>query len=468
MADPWSSNFSLLTKLAAQQRIYHLCHASPKIPTAAKKSLTILLAAYEELESQNLIHVYRKEKELGAALSASIVKRFSRMEALIFNSRSENFRNKRIMEVQKAAKTLSDTRTNGLGKILIGTINYIVALGLAFTHTILGNFNNRTGHSIAFAVLWSWLIVSVFQSSLVGGFITKRVARRELERLQINLDRIELDESKQRPKVNKPKRFRQQSRYHAKEVDAPSNNSRKHPLPCLRKEIFDFQDIDEDNFKQVYRSLMWSGSNYSLTPSPLCDGKERFVLGCVSLLPIAISTAAAFWISTTNPTSGVSCRSIQQLCFFCAWITSAGITVFLRRRFPRETQFQWTRGKDLVFCLALGTSFAFGFIGWFNSCYCWSARMSLRAKAYIVVNPGEIIEQLAKTTWPAITLTVVGFHLLFNSLVFWHYREGAQLYFMSDKEHETWQTPLMRKPRRSRAFAIHRQASTDNFSFSGF
>jgi hypothetical protein len=84
------------------------------------------------------------------------------------------------------------------------------------------------------------------------------------------------------------------------------------------------------------------------------------------------------------------------------------------------------------------------------------------------VNPGEIIEQLAKTTWPVITLTVVGFHLLFNSLVFWHYREGVQLYFMSDKEHETWQTPLMRSPRRSRAFAMHGQASTDNFSFSGF
>jgi flagellar biosynthesis/type III secretory pathway chaperone len=99
MADPWSSNFSLLTKLAAQQRIYHLCHASRKIPTTAKKSLALLLAAYE----------YRKEEELGAALSASIVNRFSRMEALIFNSRSVNFRNKRIMEVEEAAKTLSDT-----------------------------------------------------------------------------------------------------------------------------------------------------------------------------------------------------------------------------------------------------------------------------------------------------------------------------------------------------------------------
>jgi hypothetical protein len=283
-----------------------------------------------------------------------------------------------------------------------------------------------------------------------------------LERLQINLDRIELDESKKRPKVNELRRFREQSRYHAEEVNAPRKISRKHPLPRLRKEIFDFQDIDKNNFKQVYRSLMWSSSNYSLTPSPLCDGKERFVLGCVSLLPIAISTAAAFWISTTNPTSGVSCRSIQQLCFFFAWITSAGFTVFFRRIFPPKTQFQWTRGKDFVLCLALGTCFAFGFIGWFNSCYCWSARFSL-AKAYIVVNPGEIIEQLAKTTWPVIKLTVVGFHLLFNSLVFWHYREGVQLYFMSDKEHETWQTPLMRSPRRSRAFA-----STDNFSFSGF
>jgi hypothetical protein len=133
-------------------------------------------------------------------------------------------------------------------------------------------------------VLWSWLIVSVFQSSLVGGFITKRVARRVLARLQINLDRIELDESKKRPKVNEPRRFRQQSRYHAKEVDAPRKISRKNPLPRLRKEIFDFQNIDKNNFKQVYRSLMWSSSNYSLTPSPLCDGKERFVLGCVSLL----------------------------------------------------------------------------------------------------------------------------------------------------------------------------------------
>lgn len=447
MADPFTSIFSLLTKLATHQKIYNDCQR-PEIPDAARKSMAILLAAYEDWESYFLFLKRGNKDDLTKALSDSMKKTSEALQHLLCDQQFPLFNDARIMECQAAAKELSDSRVNGLAKTLIGNANYFVTLVLAFIQVNKGNFNNRTGHSIAFGMIWTWLVVIVFLSSIIGIFINKRSARRVLERLQRHLDRIELAELQELERLRSPDEPQRpgssqqpeesESLEACRPIEGPQQNS--HDL--LRPALFTFHVIDNTMIKQAYQSLEWAGMNYSATPSPLCQGNQKKALICVAAVPVLIATASAFWISVTNPTNGVGCRSIYELCCFSVWILSAVLSAQFRR-FEGEKQLFWTRAKDFIICLTLWVSIAFGFGGWFNSCFCWSAWFSLYDKAYIVVNPTADIQQLAKITWPAITGTVIGLQLLFILAVFLYFQKGARLYSVSDVEHETWQDPSM-------------------------
>ncbi|KAF4625696.1 hypothetical protein G7Y89_g12464 [Cudoniella acicularis] len=97
----------------------------------------------------------------------------------------------RVNECQLAARALSDSHQSGIAKTIIGTANYFVALGLAFTHVANGEFNNRTGHSLAFGILWTGLLVIVWLSAMGGSFVAKRSSRTVLSTLQRNFDRLE-------------------------------------------------------------------------------------------------------------------------------------------------------------------------------------------------------------------------------------------------------------------------------------
>jgi hypothetical protein len=78
----------------------------------------------------------------------------------------------RLNACLKAAKDLSDCHANGTWKTILGTLNYFVAVFIAFMATFRGQFNNRTGRSIAFAVLFSWLIPAAVLTSIAGGFVS--------------------------------------------------------------------------------------------------------------------------------------------------------------------------------------------------------------------------------------------------------------------------------------------------------
>jgi hypothetical protein len=447
MADPFTSIFNLLTKLATHQRIYDDCQRS-EMPDAVKKSMAILLAAYEDWASYFLSFERGTEDDLKREFSDSMEKTSKALQFLLCDQQFPLLNNARIMECQAAAKELSDSRAKGLGKTLIGNINYLVTLVLAFIKVNKGDFNNRTGHSIAFGMMWTWLIVIVFLSSIIGTFINKRSARRVLERLQRHLDQIELVELQGLEKLRSlegPRQLgasQQPAEFELLEACGRHESSQQNLHHRLRPALFTFHVINNTTIKQAYRSLEWAGMNYPASPSLLCQGKQKMALICVSAVPVSIAIASAYWISVTNPTSGVGCRSIFELCCFLVWIISAALSA-LFRQFQGGKQLFWTRAKDLVICLALWVCILLGFSGWFNSCFCWSAWFSLRDGAYVVADPKENIQKLAKITWPTITGVVIGLQLLFILVVFLYFQKGARLYSMSDDEHETWQDPSM-------------------------
>ena len=142
--------------------------------------------AYEDWESYFISISSHDGENLAVEVSGSMISRLGEFERLLEEGKSI-VREQRVNAIQSAAKELSDARINGLGKMIIGTTNYVVTLINAFATVIHGDFNNRTGHSMAFGVLWIFLLVLVSLSSIVGSFVTKRSARTALERLQRHL-----------------------------------------------------------------------------------------------------------------------------------------------------------------------------------------------------------------------------------------------------------------------------------------
>lgn len=147
-ADPFTSIYNLLSKLASQQEIYYLCQSS-SLPKDLKKDVAIILAGNEDWHSL-LCYVSAEDNPFWAFEShSSTIGKLEGLEELLSDYTDFTIRNHRIDKIQLAARELSDSRLNGLGKTSIGTISYLAALGMAFVRVTKGEFNNRTGHSLA-------------------------------------------------------------------------------------------------------------------------------------------------------------------------------------------------------------------------------------------------------------------------------------------------------------------------------
>jgi hypothetical protein len=209
--------------------------------------------------------------------------------------------------------------------------------------------------------------------------------------------------------------------------------------------------------------------NYCVRPSLLCPPHLKIRLAIISTIPVSIATSGAAWISVTSPTYGFGCRSIHQLSFLLTWIISAVLTVYFRRNFHGRKQLTLTRIKDVILGLGMATTFGMGFIGWFNSCFCWSSWFSNYKNPYVVRVPDEIIKKLARSTWPALCFSAVGLQLLFIIAMFVWFRKGAMLYLMSDEEHEAWHDEKLvpQDPEREEEEGTRRgRMFSEDFSFS--
>lgn len=242
-------------------------------------------------------------------------------------------------------------------------------------------------------MLYSWLIPTVFLSSLVGCFQTKRSSIRVL------LDLLE-------------------------ETRGPETRSagfQGHPFDK------DIQTVD-------YRSLEWCGGNYSFSPRQFRQGGKRKTLVMIATIPVTLSTLSAAFISFFNPTRGIGCQTVLQFVFFLTWILSAILTGRLGSWMANDAHLHWrlTLIKDAVFVLPQFIVFSLVHVGWFNSCFCWSAPFSLRRAAYVVLNPLAQILSAAKFQWPILTGVILVSHFVFIGAVWVYYRQAVHLYQYSE------------------------------------
>jgi hypothetical protein len=454
MADPITSCYNLLSKLASYQSMYDrsqdlkLYHDDDNLQEseydAIKKDIRIILNAHEDWELFLLSLGYQQYPENEPAIQEkqSLAREMNawleRMWGLVVQDLmvdDQAVRHRRIHAVQVAAKKLSDARLNGFEKSILGLLNYIAAMIFSLIDIIHGDFNNRTGHSMAFGVLWTWLLSIVALSCVVGGFKSKRSAGRILRELYTQFDHI-ADENIP-PRATEPKNVHNQG-------DRPNHNSEPEiSLTMPYVQVLDLEkneaakDEAEINTRRLADRL--AGLSYPVSPSLFCPKDNQWMLAILSFIPVISATLFAVFISYLNPSRGFGCRSFQQLIYCFAWIVSAAISVGIRRYMSQKNQLKYTRLKDFFIGTAMAICFGLGYIGWFNSVYCWSAVMGKTKKsAVIVVDPNPIISKLARREWPALYFAALALQITFFVGVIVKFWKGSRFYRMSDEEHEEW------------------------------
>ena len=365
-AAPISSIYNLLCKIAAQQEIWDMSQVK-SLDESVNKSLAILVVAYQDWSTLlTQLSSESQENDIEAtstSFSSQTPKQMlTTLQDLLVDDSDPILRAHRVNECQIAARELSDARKAGIGKMMIGTLNYFVALGMAFTHISKGDFNNRTGHSLAFGLLWTALLVIVWLSAIEGSFVTRHSVRMILSRLQRSLDRLEEIEGL-REKSGQGSTQKCVSYPEMKEKKKEKDTIVAERTPLQKPAIFNFYSISSKNAKHAYSSLEGMGMNYCLTSSPPSSTALKLTLVILSILPVALSTAAAFIISFTSPTQGVGCRNIQQLSFFGAWIVSSILSVVIGRTIKGVRGLWVERVKDGVVASFFCVFFTLGFVG---------------------------------------------------------------------------------------------------------
>ncbi|KAI9781136.1 MAG: hypothetical protein M1839_006244 [Geoglossum umbratile] len=417
LADPIMSMWSLLSKLAANRRYIRLCQLAPNLPDGVRRHTAMILSAYEEWSISFLAEKARRDSCTSMTSRRSsyatshlktptVEERETAMAttaATLINHLSDTNTScdescARLNACLKAAKDLSDSRANGTWKTVLGTFNYLVAVFIAFMSILRGQFNNRTGHSIAFAMLFSWLITAAFLTSIAGGFVNKRSARTILKRLQEDMDRIGEEAG------------------------------------VLAPQMFCF--AEEERNPKSFASMEYCGGNYSYRPYESVHNLEMGILLAASIFPIVLATVIAVTISYTSPTRGIGCRSLQQLLYFALWAISACLTFLLKRTNAGAKLWRYVRIKDLIFFIPLVVFYIAAFYGLLNNPYCWSSCISLGPKAYVMLNQTAEITRLARTVWPGLAFAGLGSQLMLVAGVGWVYRKEALLFRIGDEDHE--------------------------------
>lgn len=453
LGDPISTFESLLSKLRWLQKHRKRCTQELSYLSAdLQKAVAMILAAYDEwdydaIKTKNRMETLGEETIQSSKLETEVFEyailehdtewkernpdMFVTLKSWLGepNHPSNTKQSYRRTACLIAANELSDCRSSGLPKTLIGVVSYITAVSSGFIHVNSGEYTNRTGHTIAMSMMFSWLVPTVLLCALVGGYVTKRSAEDVLERLHQRFQVIE-------------------------EYAFFNNGEIKETLPLLSR--FCADEIHAKSF--TYESMEWSGGNYTFRPRQSRWGKRTFFISAISHLPVTCAFLCAVFISYTSPTRGLGCRSVFQLTFGFTWIASAFITQ--RIRVWTESGYrQWLyiRIKDTIIFLAQALTYWIMVFGWFNSCFCWSAWFSLFGKAHVLITPAPFIISLAHTKWLPLVLGAILGQLFFLFCIWIYFGKAIHLFDISDEGRCSmrWEMPLRSSTNAKRSTVWH-------------
>ncbi|PUU78939.1 hypothetical protein B9Z19DRAFT_925873, partial [Tuber borchii] len=300
--DPIHTVYSLLVKLEISRRIHgHWLNSPPPIRGGELYS--------DQNERKRALRDIATVNVLFDEWNYSAVDMYPQMRWLfdrLEGERRANF----IAACREAAHRLSDSRVNDSLRTWLAVGGYIVGVVSAFLKTLESGASNRTAHTIAFALLYSWLIPAVVISASVGGFASTRAGRRVIREIK---DELRDDWA----------------------IADPANLT----YPSIVRLPLSDGLILKD-FTTLEKSFSFFGSysfrhNTSLKfPSPSALETKRthswnrpnWFLLLLSCIPVIIATFTAVLLSWMHPPNGLGCRSMTQILFCITWFLSALFT----------------------------------------------------------------------------------------------------------------------------------------------
>jgi hypothetical protein len=380
--DPIHTVYSLLVKLEVSRRIHAHWVDSPP-PIRDGELYENESQRRRSLRDIGTVNVLFDEWNYGA------IGVYPQMRGLfdrLGGERRTNF----IAACREAAHRLSDSRVNDSLRTWLAIGGYIVGVIAAFLKTLESGASNRTAHTIAFALLYSWLIPAVVISASVGGFASTRAGRRVIKEIQ--------DELQDDWKIADPADVTYLST-----VRLPFS-----PRPVLK----DFTTLEESfSFFGSY-SFRHNTNLKFPTPSSLETkrthswNRPNWLLLLLSCIPVITATFTAVLLSWMHPPDGLGCRSVTQITFCITWILSALFTKLTSSFFSGKYHFRLIIVKDLILAILQVGFMVSAFVGYYNSCLCWSNYFSLtrRGAAYMEVVQDKALKEMVKMKWPVIVV----------------------------------------------------------------
>jgi len=426
LGDPIHTVYSLLVKLEVSRRIHALWVNSPppiregelyedeKGRRRALRDIATVNVLFDEW-NYNAVGLYPQMRRL-----------FDRLKG----KKRTNF----IAACREASHKLSDSRVNDSLRTWLAVGGYIVSVIAAYMKTLESGMTSRRAHTIAFAILYSWLIPAVVLSATVGGFASTRSGRRVIRDIK--------DELRDDWTIADP-------------ADVTYLSLVRLPLsdgPVLK----DFTRLEESfSFFGSY-SFRHNTSLKFPKPGALEDrrahtwNRPNWFLLLLSCLPVIVATFNAVLLSWMHPPNGLGCRSLTQIAFCVTWLLSALFTKLASKLFSGKYYFRLIIVKDLILAvMQVGFRLAV-LVGYYNSCKCWSNYFSLtrRGPAFLeVVQPQELADMVQKR-WPVIVtvgLSAQGLMLLVICLCL---RKGLKAFERSEAEQTRIFAELMEHEKR--------------------
>ncbi|PWW71797.1 hypothetical protein C7212DRAFT_32047, partial [Tuber magnatum] len=300
--DPIHTVYSLLVKLELSRRIRSRWVDSP--PPVREGEL-----CENEKQRRSALGDIATVNVLFDEWDYNAVVVYSQMRSLFDQLRGEK-RTNFIAACREATHRLADSRVNDSLRTWIAVGSYIVGVISAFLKTLESGASNRTAHTIAFALLYSWLIPAVVISASVGGFASTRVGRRVVREIQ--------DELQDDWEISDPA-----------DITYPSTVR----FPFSESLILEDSTALEESFS-FFGSYSFRHNMSLKLPSPSALETERthswnrpnWLLLLLSCIPILIATFTAVLLSWMHPPNGLGCRSMTQIAFCATWFLSTLFT----------------------------------------------------------------------------------------------------------------------------------------------
>lgn len=363
-----------------------------------------------------------------------------------------------IKILKDSAYEIADSRTDDIIRTIFAICLYILQVLAAFIAALGGGNSSPPGGRIGTAMLLTWLIPAILLSNSVGGFASRRSCFRVISKMTNN---IRAEQKRQRLLLSLRRLQKQpQSQEQVQAGQEPLQRELQELVQFLQETGEETQNVpipettlekkinDKETF---FRDQRWRGGSdvYRPEKSHHFDTRSKkysWIIPLLSIGPVFISFIFGSAIIGMTPPYGFNCRSVMLISITSAWILSTLITyataklerlsarchryltsfthaieklgglntrghrylTFFTRAIEKlgglSTRDRWyfVFWKDLVVAVPSVLLVFFSSAGLFNTCDCWSFRISKKDDAHVPLNVTSEFENLDGKLYPTL------------------------------------------------------------------